>query len=67
MLITISTADSLSIEIKKTPIGDENNVGKFRFVLQVHIEIKKTPIGDENITRLCDCQSFFLLKLKRPR
>ena len=35
------------IEIKKTPIGDENK-GFNIFDTWMKIEIKKTPIGDEN-------------------
>ena len=41
------------IEIKKTPIGDENrfNVLDARMKEEI-IEIKKTPIGDENLFNL---------------
>ena len=36
------------IEIKKTPIGDENIQGNRITTTNIIIEIKKTPIGDEN-------------------
>ena len=36
------------IEIKKTPIGDENSLYSLSCANTTGIEIKKTPIGDEN-------------------
>ena len=38
----------MSIEIKKTPIGDENGECCARPDFILPIEIKETPIGDEN-------------------
>ena len=37
-----------SIEIKETPIGDENCILHECFKIHLVIEIKETPIGDEN-------------------
>ena len=41
------------IEIKKTPIGDENAHSASFSIMQYIIEIKKTPIGDENDQNRC--------------
>ena len=39
----------IAIEIKKTPIGDENETLDSLTVTLQNIEIKETPIGDENL------------------
>ena len=57
------------IEIKETPIGDENRKNPITITETEHcIEIKETPIGDENnAPDFTDHRSFPALKLKRPR
>ena len=57
----------IAIEIKKTPIGDENETLDSLTVTLQNIEIKETPIGDENFTLVNLTNISGVLKLKRPR
>ena len=47
MIFTLASKP-LVIEIKETPIGDENSLAPLAVVICEPIEIKETPIGDEN-------------------
>ena len=58
---------AICIEIKETPIGDENGVLPDIPSVRTDIEIKETPIGDENTDYCTTRNPNNQLKLKRPR
>ena len=55
----------MKIEIKKTPIGDENENVSEVFNIVPNIEIKKTPIGDENKVQRVISNTFMIIEIKK--